>query len=87
MDAPTTVQIGTRAWDVAEHWLARSALSTAAAVIAPEVGRYSMADFLEGEAILVAGVRAAEASVGAVRAALEEAARSPVARWWHRVRG
>ena len=87
VDAPSTVQIGTRSWDVAEHWLARSALRTAAAVIAPEVGRYSMADFLDGEAILAEGVRAAEASVGAVRDALDEAARSPVSRWWHRVRG
>lgn len=86
VDAPTTVQIGTRAWDVAEHWLARPALSTAAAVIAPEVGRYSMADFLDGEAILAEGIRAAEAAAGAVRDRLEEAARSPVSRWWHRVR-
>lgn len=85
--APTTVQIGTRAWDVAEHWLARAGLSTAAAVICPDVSRFSMADFLEGEAIVAEGVRAAEASVGAVREALEEAARSPFTRWRCRLTG
>jgi NTE family protein len=86
-DAPTTVQVGTRAFDVAEHWLARPELRTAAAVIAPDVSNYSMADFLEGAKIIAEGARAADACVGSVRGSLEDAARSRVSRWWRRTRG
>jgi len=87
VDAPTTVQVGTRAWDVGTHWLARPALADAAAVIEPEVGAYVIASFLEGADIIDLGVAAAERAMPSVRSALEEAARSPVERWWRRLVG
>lgn len=87
VDAPTTAQVGTRAYDVAAHWLARPGLLEAAKVIAPEVGGYGMADFLEGAEIVLRGEHAAEVAVPEVRAALEEAARPLLARWWRRATG
>jgi NTE family protein len=90
VDAPTTAQVGTRAFDVAEHWLARAELLTATAVIAPDVSSYSMADFLEGASIIAEGARAAEACVGSVRGSLfppVEPERGPFSRLRRALRG
>jgi NTE family protein len=86
-DAPTVVQVGTRSFDIAGHWLSRPGLSTAAAVIAPNVSSYSMADFFDGPAIVAEGLRATRAQMPNVRAALEDAARTPIERWWRGLLG
>lgn len=80
--APTVAQVGTRSFDIAEHWLARRELESAAAVIAPDVGSYLIMDFLDGATIVAEGERAAWAALSEVRAAIEDAARPPLARWW-----
>ena len=54
-------------------------------MIEPEVGGYLMSDFLEGADVVRRGEEAAEAAMPAVRAALEDAARTPIARWWRRM--
>lgn len=81
----SVAQVGTRAFDVAQHWLARPHLEDAAAVITPHISGYTMADFLDGEAIVAAGERAAEDSLPAVVEALTDAARTPLGRAWHRL--
>jgi NTE family protein len=86
-ESPTVVQVGTRAFDVASHWLSRSGLATAAAVIAPDVSSYSMADFLDGPAIIAEGLRAAGAAMPEVRTVLQDAARTPLQRWWRGLLG
>jgi NTE family protein len=82
-EAPTLPQVGARAFDISAHWLARPGLATAVSVITPDVSTYTMLDFLEGPEIVAEGERAAEAAMPAVRAALENAARTPFGRWWH----
>jgi NTE family protein len=64
----TAIQIGTRSLDVASHWLARGPLATAAVVITPDVGGYSIADFVDIPAIIAAGAAAAERAVPEIRA-------------------
>jgi NTE family protein len=85
--SPNVLQIGTRTLDVMSHWIARPSLDEADVVISPDVGGYSFAEVLEGPAIIEAGVRAAEAALPAIRAALEESARTPLERAWRSLTG
>lgn len=67
---PTAIQIGTRTFDVASHWLAMSQLATAAVVLTPDVGGYSIADFVDIPAIIAEGAAAAERALPELSAAL-----------------
>lgn len=78
---PTAIHIGTRTFDVASHWLSKAQLATAAVVITPDVGGYSIADFVETRAIIAEGVAAASAAMPDVRRMLADAVRSPISRW------
>ena len=78
---PTAIQIGTRTFDVASHWLSTSQLATAAIVMTPDVGGYSIADFVDIPAIIAEGVTTAEQSLPAVRAALSPPGPGGL-RWW-----
>jgi NTE family protein len=73
---PTAMQIGTRSFDIASHWLGAAQLATAAVVITPDVGGYSIADFVDVPAIVGSGVAAAEAALPQMRAALVPPAES-----------
>lgn len=66
----TAIQIGTRSFDIASHWLGAAQLATAAVVITPDVGGYSIADFVDVPAIIGAGTAAAERALPDLRAAL-----------------
>ncbi len=68
--AVSVAQVGTRSFDVMQHDLALTELGTAAVVIAPDVGGYLMADFMEAQALVDAGESAARRAVGAVRDAV-----------------
>jgi NTE family protein len=83
----TAVQIGTRALDIASHWLGTAQLATAAVVITPDVGDYSVADFVDVPAILAAGVVAAEKALPQVRAALVSPEPEPQRGWFARLLG
>jgi len=78
---PTAIQVGTRTFDVASHWLSMAQLATAAVVITPDVGGYSIADFLDNPAIIAEGVAAAGLQMPAIQRALAESTRSPLSRW------
>lgn len=67
---PTAIQIGTRTFDVASHWLSKSQLATAAIVMTPDVGGYSIADFVDIPAIIAEGVATAEQALAELRALL-----------------
>jgi NTE family protein len=67
---PTAIQIGTRSFDIASHWLGVVQLATASVVITPDVGGYSIADFVDVPAIVAAGAAAAEKALPDLRAAL-----------------
>lgn len=84
---PTVAQVGTRSFDISAHWLSRPGLGTAAAVITPDVSTYTMMDFLDGPQIIAEGERAAEAAMPDVLAALADAARTPLHRWWRKLVG
>lgn len=67
---PTAIGVGTRTFDVASHWLAKAQLATAAVVITPDVGGYSIADFVDIPAIIAAGAAKAEAALPELRTLL-----------------
>jgi NTE family protein len=78
---PTAIQIGTRTFDVASHWLGKAQLATAAVVITPDVGGYSIADFADAKVIIAEGIAAASLQMTAIHKVLVESARSPFSRW------
>jgi NTE family protein len=78
---PTAIQIGTRSFDVASHWLSLAQLATAAVVITPDVGGFSIADFIDTKAIIAEGVAAAGMQMPTIHRMLAESARSPFSRW------
>lgn len=84
---PTAIQIGTRTFDVASHWLAKSQLATAGIVLTPDVGGYSIADFVDVPAIIAAGVTTAEQSLPELRAVLSppESGRGGLRGWLSRL--
>lgn len=67
---PGVIQVGTRSFDVMQHWLARGQMSLAAVAISPDVGGYAMADFFEGPALIRAGEEATRAALPRIREVL-----------------
>jgi NTE family protein len=78
----TAIQIGTRSLDVASHWLSKEQLASAAVVITPDVGGYSVADFVDVPAIVAAGAAAAEKALPDLRVALVPARAPEPQRGW-----
>jgi NTE family protein len=78
---PTAIQVGTRTFDVASHWLAISQLATAAVVITPDVGGYSIADFVDTKMIIAEGAAATGLQMPSIQRMLAESARPPFRRW------
>jgi NTE family protein len=82
----TAIQIGTRSFDIASHWLGAAQIATAAVVVTPDVGGYSIGDFVDVPAIVGAGAAAAEKALPDLRAALATPEPESERGWFARLR-